>query len=149
MLMPEQQKIQYWITRKFTRTLIREALRTMSMAYLSTKESSQTDIAQMAGWFATHNVPIKWSHDEKTFKVFDPTGEFVARLIPEDDETLLKALNDLQTVVFRTTPAREIGQLPDEDPTKIKMLKIIMYLEANGYSVERKGNKYHLKGISE
>lgn len=147
--MPEQMKIKMWQSRRFTRMLIREALQSMTMAYLSTKESSQTDVARMAGWFAMYGVPVKWSVKENVFKVFDPENEFPERLIPEDDETLLKVLNDAHALMFRTTQARELGQLPDEDPQKIKMLKIITYLEAVGYTVERKGNRYHLKGISE
>jgi len=138
--------IQGMLTRKFTREVIREALKAMTNAYLKNTKETIEDVLKLAGWFAVFNVPVKFSVEKKRFLVIDQ--EISKRFIPEDDELLFLELNEAQKELYKTTSVTDVSGLADDNQLKIKMMKIISYLEAQGYTIVRKKDRYDLEGIS-
>lgn len=140
------ENIQGMLNRKFTREVIREALKAMTNAYLKNTKETIEDVLKLAGWFAVFNVPVKFSPEKKRFLVIDP--DINKRFIPEDDELLFVALNEAQQELYKTTSVTDLSGLPEDSALRIKMIKIISYLEAQGYTITRKKDRYDLEGIS-
>lgn len=134
------------LERKFTRKIVRTMLSELTDGFLNKKFD---DVAQIGVWFTVFNIPVKFNERTMKFQVVDHS--FKQRFIPEEDESVFDELNELQNTVYHypSYATRSLEGLPRDHEIRVKMTKIISYLESKEYNLVLTESEYVLKNVSE
>lgn len=135
-----QEQLKQRLERKFTRRIVRKMLSELTDSFLYKRFE---DVAEISVWFMTFNIPVKFIEEKMRYQIVDHS--FVSRFIPEEHESMFEELVALQRFISPGT----IRSRDNNDETKMKMIKIITYLEAEGYTPVLHNQEYILKNVSE